>query len=144
MKIGSFIQQSERMIVTDPSYTYDPDDQISFDVVIEHVRKGTYDVYATMIDNRIASIIVYTQSHCNNTWEEIGSAGVDTGQLGIYDMSRYTNSDDDLLGSKQVVVLPYGCISSSGCGDGVYNVYTLSEGNNVIGVKVVFIDPEEE
>ncbi len=94
-------------------------------------------------------------------WEKIGMIGVDSGQAGIYDLKHYRddsivskNSEGDWFDANSKLtlkatdyggVIKYGAVSSSGYGDGMYNVYVLRDGKTkIIGVKIVFIDIDSE
>jgi len=41
-------------------------------------------------------------------------------------------------------VIPYGCVSSSGYGDGGYNAYAQYNDDIVVALKIIFIEPEME
>lgn len=104
------------------------------------------------------------------SWERLDfDIGVDSGQCGIFDSGIYPNdntgecfdlntfygkccyltvpelrnsTDDDTVFG----VLEKGIVSSSGFGDGSYTAYGLynKENEKLLGVRVVFIDDEEE
>jgi hypothetical protein len=99
------------------------------------------------------------------------SAGVDSGQFGFFDFAHYRNDESakDLekedfgfnydsqegdqwyracsrltLGSEQWGVLPNGVVSSSGLGDGSYDVFGYKDENNeYVAFVVVFIYDDE-
>ena len=170
MNIGSFEQITSSMIISDPSYTYDPKDDVSFSYVIDRVKEGKYNVYVTLRDNHVESLMAVHSilSVYGDEWKETGSIGVDTRQAGIYDLSTYRddnsvkeyprtdyevdNPGDEWYNVNSIIttknsssgVLLNGTVSSSGYGDGEYPVYTLGYNNNVIGVKIVFIDEGED
>lgn len=109
-----------------------------------------------------------------NKWKQFGCVCVDSGQLGLYDIKNYRNDsitenyklwsfiNIDEIGEKWYAmnceitlnnpecagVVPNGAVARSGYGDGIYDVYTLTETvttpnssmNQVIGINVVFID----
>lgn len=100
--------------------------------------------------------------------------GVDSGQAGIFDLSKYPDAprDDEwekrfyrpacevTLGqtypgwSAGVTVIDdkrIGCVASSGYGDGGYSCYYFNDGKNTVAIGIVFIgdhrdyaDPEED
>lgn len=92
--------------------------------------------------------------------------GVDSGQLGIFDYTHFQN-DLQFNGPEYTMthnfnslfynvcceitlyrmhagVIPYGCVSASGFGDGVYYAYIFYDNNEVIAVEVIFIEDDEE
>jgi hypothetical protein len=102
-------------------------------------------------------------SHDDIDWvEEKFEVGVDSGQAGIFDLTNYRD-DDSVAGVKRVHtetlcedepfysiccdrtlsamsagVIPFGCVSSSGFGDGGYVCYTITNGNGQ--VQAIMID----
>lgn len=109
----------------------------------------------------------------NQKWEKIMDLGVDTGQIGIHDINHFRNDldannkklaeyikPDDMKdpGEKWYAmvcavtyndnpsnagIIPYGVVSSSGWGDGIYELYSLTNENNVIGLKIIFIRDDQ-
>lgn len=92
-----------------------------------------------------------------------GQVAVDSGTMSICDCAYYDkhhindkdeNELDEEWYEKNVCSWAYrknyhiadklGFISSSGFGDGMYDVYTYTNNGVIVGVEVVFIDDEEE
>ena len=111
----------------------------------------------------------------SSEWEKLpGTFGVDSGQFGFFDAEHYRKADsvkeqtkydfgDDTddsdrdgeewyraccyltLGEESWGVIPNGVVSTSGYGDGSYNVYGLKNADGeYIAFTVVFIDTYEE
>lgn len=104
--------------------------------------------------------------------DSIINLGVDSGQLGIFDYEHFRddqqfdiyfeskfvpNSECENEGDKfygaccditlsklGAGVIPYGCVSSSGYGDGMYYALIYFHNNEVVAVKVVFIDEYDD
>lgn len=167
--IGRFEQISDKMIVSDPSYEYVPEEHepnsclMKLNIVVDNVLSGQW-VMILLIkkdikDSNAELLCIHnsvTDSHSSILqipWRKIGGIGVDTGQAGIYDLRNYhnnlrydnewyemnsnlTNKPTDYSG-----VIPYGAVSSSGFGDGMYPVYVATnENSKIVAVKIVFID----
>lgn len=103
-------------------------------------------------------------------WEKSSiDVGVDSGQAGIFDKSSFKNDSlikedphfsrnhaneagerwyaaccDITLSDDQAGVLPGGAVSSSGYGDGMYDCFIVKKGDEVVGVKIVFIGDDED
>lgn len=124
---------------------------------------------------RNAELIAYHESaqQVNELdWKlEDAEIGVDSGQAGIYDAISYRNDsmvgeienklgfDLDEEGEKFYAqncdltvdtkpfagVLGHGVVSSSGYGDGGYNLYTIKDNDGeIVAMKVIFIGDEDE
>lgn len=90
------------------------------------------------------------------------SVGVDSGQAGIFDAKYYQDSEQfkgkeakrdfgsifynhccDITLDNRVGVIPFGCVSVSGYGDGVYTATKyVDENDSVIAVEIEFIQTE--
>jgi len=101
-------------------------------------------------------------------WEHLPiDVGVDSGQCGIFDFSHYRDdkvvegayrltkssigADDEWYGLccdrtlsfYKWGIIPYGVVSSSGCGDGSYDAYAVKNAaGDAIAIKIVFIRVE--
>ena len=170
--LGTFIQETNKIFVSDPSYDYIEDEHthdprkglvMKLNLVIDDITIGKWTAYICIknIDTgRNAELICVHESIdplniANNLeWKFIDDVCVDAGCVGIYDLPYYCGDDENMwrsinynIMSKQphAGVIPNGAVSSSGYGDGIYPVYILKNSESqVIGVKVVFIDPNSE
>jgi len=111
-----------------------------------------------------------TDSRPVGAWKRANfEVGVDSGQAGIFDLEHYQNEADardykwqsksspltgrsgwyDMCADKTLSrlgagVIPFGCVSSSGFGDGGYNCeYRTDDNDQVVSVRIVFINEEE-
>ena len=100
----------------------------------------------------------------NMRMEIIDTLGVDSGQLGIFDYDNFKNDKqfsedyepnfnissteqgykfygaccDATFSGVEAGVLPYGCVTSSGFGDGIYEAYIYYENDEVVAVEAIF------
>lgn len=96
--------------------------------------------------------------------------GVDSGQAGIFDIQhfrddnvakdveKYMEEDEQIctdepwyslccdrtLDGDGAGVIPFGCVSSSGFGDGSYDCFTIETNNEITAIKIEFINENEE
>ena len=151
--LGTYTQQSTKAIVSDPSYTYNKNDALSFSVALDNVAQGIWHTMIMLQDEnpgRVMSLIsvlegvhVFDQS---NDWGTVGDAGVDSGQLGIYDLDDYHADDEEwydrnsniTLSNARAGIIGRGVVSRSGYGDGIYPVYVLMRNNSIVGIWVDF------
>lgn len=138
MKKAGKITLGEHVIVSDPSYQWDIWCNIHLDI-----KPGTYDCFVEKDkkNGRISKLLVlHEQSEGKEDLIYESSAGVDSGQMGVFDMDYYMKNqpDDDFDNLKswyrQICQLTlrdkgYGTkdkkcvVSRSGYGDGTYPVY---------------------
>lgn len=161
--VGSF-KTSNCIIVTDPCYNYDERQ------IIDNALPGEWITNVVMSDegvwgNRVAELIVMNVDSNHNEYEWVKNrdieVGVDSGQAGFFDSFMYPRGDtgeyddkDSFYGKvcKMTVtkegkstagVLSFGAVSSSGYGDGGYDLYTVTQNGKVVAAKIVFIGDEE-
>ncbi|AYV85836.1 MAG: hypothetical protein Satyrvirus50_2 [Satyrvirus sp.] len=109
----------------------------------------------------------------NYNWEICDDISIDSGQAGIYDLSYYRNDNNtegcqlanyiinhthekgnkwyamncSVTGLKYrsipAGIIPNGVVSSSGYGDGCYNVYVTKQKQKIIGIKINFSDESD-
>lgn len=165
MEIGKFEVKSGTILATDPCY------EKGCGPIIDSVKNGTWKASIRTVDegpwgNRVAELRIH---HEDNVFEEPtelinGHVGVDSGQAGFFDYESYPEypgdyGDDswydracDLTFDRTERTSRYagimesmGVNSSSGFGDGVYDLYVgKTEDGQVVSAKIVFIDEEEE
>jgi hypothetical protein len=160
--IGEFNVKNS-LIVTDPCYKYD-DNQI-----LRNVKSGEWVASVKVTDegswgNRIAELRVCHNGESFSDYEfdrEYNfEVSVDSGQAGFFDCLYYPMGEstgeygelDTFYGKvcemtispKSAGVLSFGAVSSSGYGDGGYNLYTVKRNGVVLAAKIVFIPDEDE
>ena len=160
--VGEFKVRSN-LIVTDPCYQFD-DKQI-----INNVKHGNWVANVKIADEgswgkRVAELSVCLAGEFISDYDwELNpkiEVSVDSGQAGFFDSFHYPlgestgeYGDTDTFYGKVCEmtcsgdgagVLDFGAVSSSGYGDGGYNLYTVKKNGEVIGAKIVFISEEDE
>lgn len=153
------------MTISDPCY--EPGTWCSLQM---EVVPGWYRCFAEYADipvwgRRITSLTAVREDYADNIdaldWDTAGDAGVDSGEMGIYDTEYYKENqpDDDYDNPdswyRRVCSLTYneeenhldastidgsGCVSASGYGDGCYEVISyINDEGFTVGARVEFI-----
>lgn len=154
-----------KIVVTDPCYDLGIWCQKEL-----NVKKGKYMMYVETSDEgawgkRNAMIQV---THIDFPYvvcdELVGNIGVDSGQAGMFDYDYYAKFhkgeyvDDTEEGKKWYdrvckitcnnnccgTIGGKGCVSESGFGDGMYEVYVKYVDDEIVAVRIIFIEDEEE
>ncbi|MFS0781227.1 SMI1/KNR4 family protein [Bacillus sp. 1P06AnD] len=170
VKVGTFLVESEKLIITDPGYRVDEEQEMQ--IIIENVKKGTWNSSISYSDEEVVDYLLAFHGdkkprgkwHLCDKW-----IGIDSAKAGIFDLETFgrdemvpyevENTDDldmDEEGMKYFVaccdkvssnaqggVVPGGAVSMSGYGDGVYQVnvkYNISK--EVVGVMIDFRNEE--
>lgn len=158
---GLFDVTTGFLIITDPC-ELGQDDNVNQTIVVSKGKwRGT--VTKGIDQKRIASLLVTKEDLIVSDELSIvpnGYVKVRTGQLGIFDLSAYR--DDSLLppltkifnesgeifynhccistlSRKRSGLFPFGIVSSTGYGDGIYEVQLLKDDGETVGIKVIFI-----
>ena len=148
MEYVGTIELGTKVDITDPCYDKDTWCRMTTDC-----EPGEYKGYVEMSDEgswgmRVASISIFKG---NKKWgieemECIGTIGVDAGLAGFFNDKPDFNDEEwsefcDMIREGDAWDLYNGIFSSSGFGDGEYNVYANEERN---AFTIVFIDEEYE
>lgn len=161
IKLGQ-IKLGKKVRVSDPCYG-----TITWCAgTIDNVKEGLYNVEIGMSDqgewgNRVKSLTVvhadYNKSLVFNSVAKF-DVGVDSGQAGIYDEDYYNqyhgeDSVDETWYDKICNLTIYDdfgtkddkcVVSCSGYGDGCYLCELVEEGNEVVAIRITFIEDEED
>ena len=146
--LGSFEVMSNKIYISDPCYEYDEHENTCV-LTLKDVINGKY---------------IATTKHEDYLHSEpsifAGKIGVDSGQAGFFDKEYYAENQggdfDDLttlyglacslILSKQKggIVHNRGVVSSSGCGDGEYEVFVgINEIGEIVSASIIFIEEED-
>lgn len=140
--------------VTDPCYNRDVWCRLN-DVKI---MQGLYSCYYTEKDcndfgKRISELSIILEPYVSEVVGEsyIGYIGVDSGLAGFFENKPDYNDDEwsdfckSLKDNENVFENDYGFFSSSGFGDGVYDVYAyVISGGTAVGLTIKFIEEPQE
>ena len=166
--IGTFVQETDKIFVSDPSYTYIEKEHIAdsslmkLNLLINDVLSGKWNTMICVknIDlHRNSELICSYESVdlsgiSNNIseWEFVDDIGVDSAQAGIYDLAYYRNNENSWndmnwsISSKPTVyagIISHGAVSLSGYGDGFYPVYiSKNSQSQVVAIRIIFIETE--
>jgi hypothetical protein len=162
IKVGFInVKDDDYVIVGDPCYDMDA---TFIDVV--NVKRGMYDCYIEKKDcgrwgNRVSRLAILKDSYgvdrLNHSAVLSWNVGVDSGRMGIYPYGffEYINEDNErkdnwydhnVCGDWKDYLLKNNefILSTSGYGDGNYDVYVYYDDSEmIIGVEVVFIEDND-
>lgn len=153
--MGSFSITSGKVFVCDPCY----DISIATQYELNNIKNGTWNLSIVKKDIIKSMTVRHIESNYElNNFKYIFSSGVDSGQLGIFDIEIYPkiedtgdiNNKDSFYGKCCDITLSNvgagivdfkGVVSSSGYGDGCYEVAIAKNKNNeIIAIKVIFAE----
>ena len=157
LKLGSF-KVTDKIVVADPCYDYDKFGTVTLD----NVLSGKYIATAEVANNSIAALHISHSDFKNDIFESenVGYIAVDSGQAGFFDQNFYRKNHGGEVGDlnsfyglacsttlspKQAgVIKKRGVVSSSGFGDGCYNVYvSRDEVGKIVAASLFFIEEED-
>lgn len=148
-RLGRFMVESNELIVTDPYYGLEEDTDLQ--LILSNVKSGSWTaaiVYTK--DEWVKQLIVFEgDKKRSGKWHrQEQPIGVDSALAGIFDRTAYRQnqamkfeaivSSDDQAG-----IVSFGAVSTSGFGDGLYDVdiqYDVSR--QIVGVRIDFADDE--
>lgn len=148
----------DRIDISDPCYSRNGYGNI-IDYKIKEGKYGCYIKYGKPEEdeeNRIAEIAIIKRGYGgtkNINWNKVNAIGVDSGLAGFFNHKiEYSNEEwndfcDRLCDKEEKwwVNFDNGFLSESGWGDGGYYVYeSRNNDNEVIALKIVFIEYDEE
>ena len=166
VNIGTFDQVSDKMIITDPTYEYVPEEHVigsklmKLNLVIDNVLPRKWNVILQIKSDqkdRNAILLVVHESYTNAVlfgnlqWLKLdGIIGVDSGSAGVYDLQFYPKTITDKWmdlnynlvdkPTDYAGVLTHGAVSTSGFGDGMYESYIVkNDKSKIVAVKIIFI-----
>jgi len=138
--IGKFEIASGGAMISDPCYERGTWCQ----GILDHVKNGEWIAEVVERGDRIFELHANHISNPNATQNQKSlkraefEVGVDSGKAGIFDSKHYR--DDNPL-SNATGIVPYGCVSSSGYGDGSYVCYYhKNEDGEIDGIMIGFDD----
>lgn len=139
---GSFTVHAGRLNVSDPLFFDDPVDCAAYDL---RARDGTWRVEVLVGEygewgTRIAELRCrHSTTGDDDGIDELISddIGVDGGAVAVYGSPE--GIQEGWEAGEDLIVGPHGACSTSGVGDGVYTAYGRYDGDELVGVRVVYI-----
>jgi hypothetical protein len=154
------------VLIGDPAY----DDDESLLVNVTNVATGPWIAWFTKVEQqgeRASELVAIRRGSNAQDWKVVDGFGVDSGQAGIFDRAHFYDVDivpvdlkvsDPFLSqqnrwyamccettlSKIAGTIPFGVVSSSGMGDGMYIALAAEGPQGIEGLKLVFLDLEQE
>jgi hypothetical protein len=148
-KLGTFMVESGKLIVTDPYYKVDEEAELQ--IVLLNVKNGNWTASISYTPDEVVKnlFVFYGEKKPSGKWHVCDKQiGVDSAQAGIFDFKTFGRDEaiqfDEVVASDaQGGVVSDGAVSMSGYGDGMYEVkvkYNISK--KVVGVMIDFVDEE--
>lgn len=172
--IGTF-QMGETAVVSDPCYQSTSINNQKLNVTPgvwnASVIKTEFINPCDEKDKRCSHLLAFLENETISIAKVIGTAGVDSAQMGIFNLEYYRDDSqfpDDQWPSDEwsdknekfygfccditidvyglaAGVIPFGCVSESGFGDGVYEVTAgYNKAGNIVAIGITFIEEDEE
>ena len=157
LNLGYF-KVTDKIIVTDPCYDYDHLGTL----ILDNALSGKYIASAEVINNCISTLAISHHNFKNDILESesVGYIAVDSGQAGFFDLDFFRKNQGGEVGDlntfyglacaitlspKQAgVIKKRGVVSSSGFGDGCYDVYiSRDEYGKIVAASLFFIEEED-
>ena len=158
----------KQVVISDPCYVLDGTLQATY-----KMKPGKYRVKVKQQDGRNAILEVIHNDHFRVRWYPTNeSIGVDSGQAGFFSLETYRNDDhlkdvpligdmwepDEREGEKWYIKVSdltlntpesygtydQGVVSQSGWGDGSYRLEVAKEGKVNVGLRIIFLEEEED
>ena len=141
--IGTFMVESGNLSIKDPCY------ERGYECA---AKNGIWTAYVTRDEYRVYSLEAYIED-TNVTEQVVEEAGVDSGQMGIYDLDKSRDTSDTdydricnitLGAGRSGIIGRYGVVSSTAYGDGTYPVSVKKSASTgaIVYVRIDF-DPAE-
>lgn len=168
MEFITKLKLEDKVVVTDPCYCYEPNQRGI--VLLENVQAGDYKCYVIYNkEKRVKEAIILHESlsiwHQEDyLWLQDGFICVDAAIAGVInyslheEMRRCKNRNEKKwedkyykeiceLFSKDTDTITFrenSFITSTGWGDGRYEVYVTKKENKILGIKIIYDEDEEE
>lgn len=160
--VGTFGVTSGNLIVSDPCFQKELEQSL-----VLPVSNGVWAAKVRLTDFVVDALIVTkvgVDFNAETAIAEAGTVKVESGQVGIFDEPYYRN-DKTLNDGVEIInsgfytsgdlffelccrrtsaedsygIFPFGVVSTSGYGDGEFVVSVLSQNNEIVGIKVIFV-----
>lgn len=148
-RLGRFMVEGNELIVTDPYYGLEEDTDLQ--LILSNVKSGSWTAAIIYTEDEwVKQLLVFEggKKRSGKWHRQDQPIGVDSALAGIFDGTAYRQhpamefktivSSDDQAG-----IVSFGAVSTSGFGDGLYDVdiqYDVSR--QIVGVRIDFTDDE--
>lgn len=168
----NFSVTSGSLIVSDPSYQINSTHNIKIENAKNGTWLARIVLDKHYIEDYVSEIVCYHSDHQWGNWEKLEKEiHVDSGQVVVFDFSHFRNDDDaqdfvykcpdsplidseepgskwynmccDVTLSSSGCAFPFGAVCTSGFGDGAYEVFVSKTGDEVTGIRIVFISHQD-
>lgn len=162
--IGKFKVKTGKVRISDPCYNLSDNGIKVNGITVMDVKNGDWNANILYKNNIVTELVVVHSEFLNNSndWVKCynNDIGVDSGMVCIVDDAFFGKEEliDESLITKYIFnkndnkwsafcfaktenmggIIPYGCVSKTGYGDGVYSLYTKKINNEIVAIKVVF------
>lgn len=148
-RIGRFTVEGNELIVTDPYYGLEEDTDLQ--LILSNVKSGNWTAAIIYTEDEwVKQLLVFEgDKKRSGKWHrQEQSIGVDSALVGIFDLTAYrqnqaTEFETVVSSDDQAGIVSFGAVSTSGFGDGLYDVdiqYDVSR--QIVGVRVNFAEDE--
>jgi len=158
--IGTFKINSGKSIITDPCYE---NNKSNCQLKGLPTQNGVWHSFVEKCEvgdwgNRVINLRciheewLETEKTIREDKELLGNIGVDSGQAGVFDQMSYPEDPikdgyfyehiSNVTIKKRAGTIDFGCVSSSGIGDGWYGVFGTKFNNMIIFFEIEYIDEE--
>lgn len=148
-RLGRFTVDSNELIVTDPYYGLEEDTDSQ--LILSNVKSGSWTAAIIYTEDEwVKQLLVFEgDKKRSGKWRrQEKPVGIDSALAGIFDRTAYRQNQamefETIVSSDdQAGIVSFGAVSTSGFGDGLYEVdiqYDVSR--QIVGVRIDFADDE--
>ncbi|WP_026828565.1 SMI1/KNR4 family protein [Exiguobacterium artemiae] len=148
-RIGRFMVEGNELIVTDPYYGLEEDTDLQ--LILSNVKSGSWTAAIIYTEDEwVKQLLVFEgDKKRSGKWRRQEKlVVVDSALVGIFDRTAYRQNQamefETIVSSDdQAGIVSFGAVSTSGFGDGLYDVdiqYDVSR--QIVGVRIDFADDE--
>ncbi|WP_214851540.1 SMI1/KNR4 family protein [Exiguobacterium sp. s193] len=148
-RIGRFTVEGNELIVTDPYYGLEEDTDLQ--LILSNVKSGRWTAAIIYTEDEwVEQLLVFEgDKKRSGKWHRQEKlVGVDSALAGIFDWTAYRQNqamefETVVSADDQAGIVSFGAVSTSGFGDGLYDVdiqYDVSR--QIVGVRVNFAEDE--
>ena len=148
-RLGCFTVESNELIVTDPYYGLEEDTDSQ--LILSNVKSGSWTAVTIYTEDEWVKQLLFFEGDKkrNGKWHrQDQSIGVDSALAGIFDGTAYRQHqviefETVVSADDQAGIVSFGAVSTSGFGDGLYDVdiqYDVSR--QIVGVRIDFAEDE--